>query len=385
MKKRFTLTWLLIVCLLVTTAQNNSSRSVLFLVPFHSEAIDEIDREIKSDADIYTILPFALVGFWKGAQLSLTDLEREEKTLKVIVRDISNDKDKLISILSNEELMHEVSVIIGPFYPETFLLARQYAQKYKIPIINPFTTRQDILADNSYVYKLTPPENARCQDLYERYGRDTNRFRIILWGNHDNPSYKQSLYQDFFQKHGMKIHHVPISADVSTSFASNKENIVMAFSSSTPTILNAIRTLNPQKMKTNTLIIPEEWLTLKEIMPDYFNTLHVHFYSNYFVDYHNDKTQLFISDYIERFNVIPTLDCFSFQGYDITNYFVRKFCFNQDVTDLVPLAYKFNFTQQEGNGYENTKVRFCEVLNFAIAEVKDTAITETNGTSNMPK
>ena len=386
MKKLFTLSLLIMVGFSVLTAQNTKPKSALFLIPFHSEAIREIDKPIKSDADIYAILPFALVGFWEGAQLALADLEREKIPINVIVRDISNDKEKLITLLSDEELMGEVGVIIGPFYPEIFLLAQQYAQKYKIPIVNPFTTRQDILPDNPYVYKLIPPDEARCQDLYERYGRDTNRYRIILWGNNDNPSFKQSVYQDFFKEHNVPIRNVSINADVSARFEANKENIVVTFALSTPLILNAIRKLDKKKIGKNTLIIPEEWLTLKEIMPDYFNMLNVHFHSNYFVDYQNDKTRLFISDYVERFNSVPILDRFSFQGYDITNYFIRKFCFNQDVTNLVPLAFKFDFTQQGDNGHENKVIRFCEVRDFTIVEVQETIPTTTpNPTPNKPK
>ena len=369
MKKLFTLSLLIMVGFSVLTAQNTKPKSVLFLIPFHSEVINEIDRPVKSDADIYSILPFALTGFWEGAQLALADLEREKIPLNVIVRDISNDKEKLINLLSDEKLMGEVGVIIGPFYPEIFLLAQQYAQKYKIPIVNPFTTRQDILPDNPYVYKLIPPDEARCQDLYERYG-DTSRYRIILWGNSDNPSHKQSVYQDFLKERNVPTFNVSINADIATRFTSDKENVIVAFALATPVILNAVRKLADKKTGKNSLIIPEEWLTLKEVMPDYFNMLNVHFYSNYFIDYQNDKTQLFISDYIERFNSVPTLDRYSFQGYDITNYFIRKFCFNQEVTNLVPLACKFDFTQQGGNGLENKVIRFCEVRDFTIMEVE---------------
>jgi ABC-type branched-subunit amino acid transport system substrate-binding protein len=380
MKKLLALSLLIMASFSALTAQNTTPKSVLFLIPFHTEAIGEINSAITSDADIYSILPFALVGFWKGTQLALADLEREEIPLNVIVRDVANDKDKLINLLSDENLMREVNVIIGPFYSEIFLLAKQYAQKYKIPIVNPFTTRQDILSENPYVYKLTPSEEARCQDLYERYGRDTNRYQIILWGNNDNLSDKQAVYQQFFKEHRVPVCNVAISADVTARFEPDKENVIVAFSCYTPLIMNAMRKLSGQQTGKSTLIIPEEWLALKEISPDYFNMLNVHFYSNYFVDYQNDKTQLFISDYIERFSSMPVLDRYSFQGYDVTNYFIRKFCFNQDVTNLVPLACKFDFAQQEGNGHENRLVRFCEVRDCAIMEVQDAITTPPTDT-----
>jgi ABC-type branched-subunit amino acid transport system substrate-binding protein len=357
------------------TAQNANPKRILLLIPFHSEETGEINMPINSDQDIYAILPFALAGFWEGAQLALDRLEREKAPLNIIVRDISNDKEKLIRLLSDEKMMQEVSLIIGPFYAEMFLLAAQYAKKYEIPIINPFSSRQDILIDNPYVYKLSPSDEAYCQDLYDRFGRDTNRYRIILWGNNDNPSYKQAAYQDFFKQHNIPVRNVEISTDVCARFAPNKENVVVVFTLSTPIVLNTIRKLSAKKMEKNILVIPEEWLELKEIMPDYLNTLNVHFYSNHFIDYQNDKTQLFISDYIERFNSIPALARFSFQGYDIINYFIRSLCLNQDAATIALLASKFDFMQHAGDGHENRAVRFCEIRDFSVVEVEKLSTT----------
>ena len=119
-------------------------------------------------------------------------------------------------------------------------------------------------------------------------------------------------------------------------------------------------------------MIPEEWLKANEAETENFNKLNIHYFSNYYVDYQNDNTLLFISDFIERYDSPPDLSRFSFQGYDITRYFVNKIMTPSDSiqSNFNPISFDFQFNKIENGGYENQKGRLLQIENFQEAEIK---------------
>ena len=119
------------------------------------------------------------------------------------------------------------------------------------------------------------------------------------------------------------------------------------------------------------MVVPEEWLNVPTYDIEYYSKLNIHFFSDYYVDETNEKTQVFIHNYTSKFGVPPTIEAFSFQGYDITRYFVSAL-FNDMDLDRVKtetIGYHFSFEKIPDGGYENINAQFLEVDDEGIHNV----------------
>ena len=149
---------LFIICLIFGLGSAFAKPSVykiLYLIPF------EIDNYtapyIKECEDMDNVRSYQLMGFWNGAQMAIEELGKDETFhFEIVVRDVSNSESQLRKILEDKELMSDVNLIIGPFFSKLFTIAAEYAKQYQIPIVNPFTSRQDVVEGNEFVYKLIP-------------------------------------------------------------------------------------------------------------------------------------------------------------------------------------------------------------------------------------
>ena len=112
---------------------------------------------------------YQLMGFWNGAQMALDEYNAKGVSLNIIVRDISNNESKLRHLMENEALMRDVDLIVGPFFGKLFTIAAHYAKQYQIPIVIPFSSRQDFIEEKEYVFmcqcRVLEKEQAGCSPL----------------------------------------------------------------------------------------------------------------------------------------------------------------------------------------------------------------------------
>ena len=101
---------------------------------------------------------------------------------------------------------------------------------------------------------------------------------------------------------------------------------------------------------------------------EYYSKLNLHFFSDYYVDFENERTQTFVYDYTQSFGVPPSLENFAFQGYDITRYFVEFIRGGNDLDQVKvePIAFPLSFDKLPDGGYENVNVQFLEVKDNEI-------------------
>ncbi|MEG1556636.1 MAG: hypothetical protein RR356_07930, partial [Bacteroidales bacterium] len=121
-----------------------------------------------------------------------------------------------------------------------------------------------------------------------------------------------------------------------------------------------------------TFFIPDSWISIGDIDVEYFNKMNVHYFTPYYVDYSQDRTVFFITNFIEKFQSFPEISRFSYQGYDITKYFIELMIhdFDSSKVDFTPLALGFDFYKYEHGGFENQKVRLLQIKDYKIEEVK---------------
>ena len=339
--------------------------TILYLIPFESGSYES--PYVKECEDMDNVRSYRLMGFWNGAQMALDEYD-QKANLRVVVKDISNDEQKLRHVLEDQDFMQEVDLIVGPFFGKLFAIAAEYARQYQVPIVNPFTSRQDFIKDNEYVYKLIPSLEVRPA-MIAFLAQQSNAFPIIIYGDSTSSNKEMLAYLKYFRENQISYEITPNASTVVSQLSENSRRFVITFYDNPAQNLIISRNLLYSKNIDNlTFVVPETWLESKTYDIEYYSKLNLHFFSDYYVDFGNEMTKTFIYDYTQRYGVPPSLNSFAFQGYDITRYFVEFLREQKDVdrVKITPIAFPLSFDKSLQGGYENVNVQFLEVKDNEI-------------------
>lgn len=358
-----------------TFSQGVIQKNILYLIPFYTDRIEEVDLSlIENDDQLDSQLPFQLAGFWNGAKIALQEFKNDSIHVNVIVKDVTDNVGKLRNIMEDKDFMATIDLIIGPFYSDMFFVAAGYAKKYEIPIVNPFSSRRDILTDNEFVYKAMPPFSVEPQLFYDIVIADDRDANIILWSDNEQGAIMKE-YEEILKQQEITPIKLHFDADISNFVSALKpyrQNIVILSSNSTAKIINNFRTLYVMEdMPDFILLIPEKWISDIYSELEIFNAMDAYYFSNYHVDYQSEKVLYFMSEYVEYYSAPPTLEHFTFQSYDITRYFLQALVhnFDHDKIKIKPLAMDLQFAKTPSGGFENQKKRLLKIENYEVLEI----------------
>ncbi|MDL2296548.1 ABC transporter substrate-binding protein, partial [Bacteroidales bacterium OttesenSCG-928-E04] len=357
-------------------SQTVRQKNILYLIPFYTDHLADINvAAIENDDQLDSKLPFQLTGFWNGSKIALEEFYNDSVHVNVIVKDITDNVSKLRNIMEDKKFMSTIDLIIGPFYSSSFIIAAEYAKKYEIPIVNPFSNRRDILENNEFVYKATPPTSIEPQLFYDRIIATDRDANIILWSD-DEASDRYKNYEKLFEEQDLEPTKLYFDDNLNSFkqlLSPYRQNVVILLSNSTAKIISNFRQLDAiADLQDFLLLIPEKWIEEIYSELEVFNALQAYCFANNHVDYTNEKVVFFMTEYVERFNAPPTLEHFVFQGYDLTRYFLQALLHNFDHEKITiePLAMDFKFVKIKTNGYENQQKRLLKFDDFEMREIK---------------
>jgi len=368
MKKKLLLIFVLSFSFLFVDAQNKNEITILYLLPFHLNENSSNISFVKASTDIYQVKQFEMMGFWCGAKLALQEYEQTDKKINVIVRDVVTDLYALKKILGDFDLMKNVNIIVGPFYGTLFNEAATFAKEHDITIVNPFSTRYDFVENNPNVYKLVPPFMSRPEMIEKVFLNSSEDYTIILWGDSVLTPEIQA-YKYYFEEKKIPFKEV---RSLYLSQNAKKKNLIIAFFENSTRVIHSIHTLLSDDIQNNVLVVPENWFNITELTEDFYNLPYLYYFTNYFVDEKDSKVQQFQSDYILYYEAPAELAAYSYQGYDITRYFIDLYLagYNEAQVKFKPLSYQFQWQRITNGGFENTKPRLIQIKDFELNEVK---------------
>jgi len=298
----------------------------------------------------------------------LQNYNHSDKKINVIVRDVARDATTLYKILKDTILMNNVDLIIGPFYGSLFPETADFANQHNIAIVNPFSTRPDFVENNPSVYKLVPPFASRAETIENHFLTSPNEYNIILWCD-SIQTHELQAYKKYFNKKNIPFKEVNAW---SLSLSSSKKNLIIAFFENSTRIIHSVHTILGADMKNNVMIVPEKWFNINELTEDFYNLPNLYYFTNYFVNETDPEVKKFQSDYSLLYEAPAELAAYSYQGYDITRYFIELFFadFNVDDVNFMPLSYIFHWKKTPNGGFENTTPRLIHIKDFELNEVK---------------
>ena len=234
--------------------------------------------------------------------------------------------------------------------------------------MNPFTNRQDFVEGNEYVYKLIPSLEARPA-MIAFLAQQQDAFPIIIYGDSTSNDREMAAYISYFKANRIPYEITPNASSVVARLEKGTPSYVVTFYDNPAQNLIISRSLlYSDKIDRLTFVVPKTWLESNTYDVEYYSKLNLHFFSDYYVDFENERTQTFVYDYTQSFGVPPSLENFAFQGYDITRYFVEFIRGGNDLDQVKvePIAFPLSFDKLPDGGYENVNVQFLEVRDNEI-------------------
>jgi len=344
------------------TINRINTLKVALLLPFMAE------EQVRSDASL------RFIEYYEGLLLAIDSLKNQGISISLSVYDTENETKKTKEILKNKELK-EANLIIGAVQNDQIALVADFAKKLQIKYVIPFTSRNDDVLSNNYIFQVNTPHSYLyakaaqvCCNLFSDYN-------IILVNTNDKENktdYIQTLKTEMTQRNLSWKEYTwkddTYVEDLKALLNPEKRNLVIPCSGSLET-LNKIRVpLRSLAEETPeyglTLYGYPEWQTYTRDCLDDFFALNTHIYSNFYVDNLSERTREFYQKYRMWYSkpIYNSFPKYGILGFDTGMYFLgtmNKFGTNFE-NNLEKIFYdgiqtSFEFSQVNNwGGFVNT-------------------------------
>ncbi|BDS09463.1 ABC transporter substrate-binding protein [Aureispira anguillae] len=393
-----------------TTIHQKLAYQVAIMMPFMSKSfIPANGREIP-------VRSIKAIEFYEGVLIALDSLKEEGVNLFVNVFDTQRDSLTVQEILNKRELQ-EADLIIGPFTSKNLKIVAEFAKEKQKPIISPLNSRSNLTLDNPYFIQVSPSFEVHSKHIVEQLHKIEQNQRfirtpmeknlLVLALNRDSSRVAslQKSYADYKNDFNAKIPQLIRSSatididDIKPFLKKDQLNIiVMPTLHNEGFIYNSLREIQklvdkvePQRGYQIVIVGMDRWRYFSRINFEYYESLNLHFSSEYFADLSSKTVRQFKSDYKAIYGIGARE--FGFKGFDIMLYFGRmihkygvnfqthlwkeKALYNHTQFKIEP-TYQF-LTPLDGSNpdsrqsvlknYENKYLNFLKFKNYQLKKV----------------
>ncbi|RHJ87634.1 LysM peptidoglycan-binding domain-containing protein [Parabacteroides sp. AM08-6] len=316
------------------------------------------------------------IEYYEGFLLAIDSLRNQGCSIDLSVYDTGNGTKKVKEILK-EDALKEANLIIGAVQNDQIGPVADFAQKNNIKYIIPFTSKNDDVLSNAYVYQVNTPHSylyaKASQAGCDLFANDN----IILLNIKDDKektdfikAFKAEMKQRNISFTEMSYEGETFPTDIEAMLKTDKRNVIVPTSSSLEA-LNKIK--SPLRMLTETK--PEytltmfgypEWQTYTRECLDDFYALNTYIYSNFYADNLSKEVSDFYTKYKTWYskNLINIYPKYGILGFDTGMFFLgamQKYGSNFE-NNLDKIHYKsiqtgFDFQRVNNwGGFINTNI-----------------------------
>jgi ABC-type branched-subunit amino acid transport system substrate-binding protein len=324
-----------------------------------------------------------MVEYYEGFLMAVDSLKRTGVSIDLYVYDSGGKKTSISPILKRNE-MKEMDIIFGPLYQQHIKPLADFAQTNKIRLVLPFTSKDNEVLTNPYIYQINVPQSYLYPGIYEHF---TRRFRganiIIIETGEQNAASKRGefisgLKQELQNKSfTVKTLNTDAIADkMGTLLSSEKNNILIPTSDSNTALLKLISqlttvtaNLKKEDIQANVQLFGyPEWQTyVKDHINSYFD-FDTYFYSSFYTNNLMPDADKFSKNYRKWYSkeAVVTYPRYGMLGYDTGLYFLKGLSsYGLELEDnlsnikFTPLQMDFKFERvNDWGGFVNKNVFF---------------------------
>lgn len=382
---------ILLVSAQISSAQDNAMKNgirnqvfnVALMVPLYLEQThDSAWAETIDPLKVNEVAPFRFLHFYQGFMLAADSMTRQGMNLKVHVYDVDHQSMKLDLALSDPDLK-KADLIVGPFLKNSFSEVAEFAKTYKIPIVNPLSARQDILAGNPFVFKVMPSPESQAMTLGKLVRRDFSDHQVILYTANkvQNVSIIDEIRRTVENSLAPGLPPVKLVDYASDSirgfleFASlTRPNLIIVYAENEALPAALLSKLNAVKSEyTVTVIGMPEWDKFNNLESGYLLNLNAHVFHSAYVNYEDEDVKGFVRRY--RINYLDEPQFYAITGFTAGYYFLqalynygKEFEGHLDDLDLPMMQNRFEFRKIEGGGYDNIHWNILQYYDYRLVD-----------------
>lgn len=351
------------------------SYTVALMIPLYLDDVMQMDVIPDPGASPQENRPLQFIQFYEGFRMALDSLGKTGVTLKVNVYDAERDTLKTLKLLQDPQFKN-TDLIIGMMYHRNFQMVSDFAEKNKIPIVNPLSERDLILEKHKHVFKVRPSLKTQFSEMirYIQTNFKDSNIVVVSDSKRINKITADSIMRAM-EYTKADVHLADGYREVISLLTNKKPNLIIMISDDKSYVLDVVTKLNEHRTEFGiTMLGIPRWDHLDDIETDYLVNLKTLVMAPYFVDYDDAGVKKFVSMYEEKYHTDP--EPLAFQGFDITFYFISalwKFgtSFDHCIPDfrMNSLQTDFRFSSSKDNGYENQYWEMYQYENYHLRRI----------------
>ncbi len=330
-----------------------------------------------------------MIEYYEGFLMAVDSLKRSGVSIDLYTYNTSPGKASITSILSRKEVQ-DMDIIFGPLYQEHIKPLTDFAQKKGIRLVIPFTSKDNTVFRNPYIYQINTPQSYLYSEVYDHFMRLFTNAHVIFLNTREGAREKADFIQGL--KEELATRSIPMTTLPDTVTASSlgkvlradKDNIFIPTSGSNVGLIKLLPhltvTVRQHPEASIHLFGYPEWQTYTKDHLESFFELDTYFYSSFYtnnllpaaVNFTRSYRRWFAKDMEERYPKYGML------GFD-TGYFFLKglaqygtgFEEKQHLMNLTPIQTGFKFQRVNNwGGFINRKVFFVHFTkNFELVKL----------------
>ncbi|MCL2414472.1 MAG: ABC transporter substrate-binding protein [Bacteroidales bacterium] len=306
---------------------DNPPRSVLnvaLMLPLYLNEAAQI--RITPNTSRGAIRPFSFISFYQGAMLAAQKFYHEDVEINVHVFDVTEDTNTAVRLINGRRL-HNMDILIGPFFARSFSVVSNFAKQQEIFIVNPLSSRSEILDNNPFAIKINTSETNQLQALLNYAAQRSAGDRIFVLSNDSVPNDRELARQTrlFFEGIEYRFNNIfflDISQEgfprIQRDLATQTGNSFI-FISNDDALVTAVLTRTPRRDHIpNTLYSLRHSPRFDVTDPFYLNNLQVHYIEPFFVDHDDERVMDFDRLFFQTFEGLP--DERAYRGFDVMSF-----------------------------------------------------------------
>lgn len=327
------------------------------------------------------LLPFIqdkrMVEYYEGFLMAVDSLKRTGISIDLYAYNCGEDKASLNSILAKDE-MKKMNIIFGPSQSQHTKTLAEFAKKHDIRMIIPFSSKEDEVFNNPFIYQINTPQSYLYSEVYEHFTRQFPDANVIILEaantDKDKIEFIKGLKQELKNK-GIPVKTLQETATaemLKNALRNDKENIFIPTSDSDVTLIKIIPQLTLVKRENPEIPFHlfgyPKWQTYTKNHLDSFFELDTYFYSSFYTNNLLPAAINFIKAYHKWYSkdMVINYPQYGMLGFDTGFFFLKGLSkygseLEKNLSNMVLTPIQTGFKFQRVNnwgGFINKKVFF---------------------------
>lgn len=379
-----------------------------------AEIFINIRKELQNDTlhgtfegiRVAVILPFLLdsyspkeqarmVEYYEGFLMAVEYLKRQGYSFEIHTYDSGNSSTSLAPLINSGELDH-MDIIFGALYSNHNKQLADFAKSKEIPLVIPFTSKEDEIFRNPMVYVVNTMQSYFYSEVIDHFTVQFPNANVIFVSDSvDSKKEFVDALAESFDKRDIPYTTIKlcdlinpeINEDtLKTMMSADRENIFIPTSSSEVTMGTIIPTLSI--LNNDTIDLPDyklfgypEWQIYAGNMHNQIYEVDTYFYTSFFSHYTLPEAARFQNEYIRWYNRTPQniYPRYGMLGYDtgyVFLYAISRYGNNMaeeiNKVPFTPVQTGFKFERVNNwGGFVNKKIYFVHYTPEYIIEKID--------------